>query len=216
MDLSLRDAAKILNVSESKLSRWINDAGLPAFMINGRYRFNRVDLLEWASHRKIPAAALYHSPEGRGTPYQLDSLLKDNIHYNVPGDDKKAVMAAVADRLPLANPRDKSLAAQALWDREAKGATVVDGIAIPHARSPLIFPIDRPIATICFLKEGVPFKTADATPVRIVWTLVSPTIRAHLAILAKVASALHDTQFRRLLDKASPEPELLARLKQLP
>jgi len=214
MDLSLRDAAKILNVSESKLSKWIAEEGLPAFMINGRYRFNRVDLLEWATHRHIPAAALYEPPEARGTPYHLDSLLEGNIHYDVPGGDKKAVMAAVADRLPL-SPRDKAVAAQALWDHETKGSTVIDGIAIPHARSPLIFGVDRPIASLCFLKDAVSFEVADAAPVRIVWTLVTPTVRAHLAILARVAAALHDAELRKLLDKAAPAPELLARLKAI-
>lgn len=215
MDLNLRDAATILNVSEATLSRWINDEGLPAFMINGRYRLNRIDLLEWANHRRIPAAALYRSPEGRGTPYQLDALLESNIHYDVPGSDKKAVMAAMADRLPLANPRDKALATQALWDREAKGSTVIDGIAIPHARSPLIFGVERPIVALCFLKEAVSFGAPEQTPVHIVWALVSPTIRAHLAILAKVASALHDAEFRQLLNRRAAAPGILARLRQL-
>ena len=215
MDLGMHDAAKILNVSETRISRWISEEGLPAFMINGRYRFNRVDLLEWANHRKIPMSALYQSPEGRGTPYRLDTLLEGNIHYDVPGDDKRAVMAAVAQLLPLSGPRDKAMAAQALWDREEKGATVIDGIAIPHARSPLIFGIDRPIVTLCFLKKAVPFKGSDDAPVGIVWTLVSPTVRAHLAILAQVASALHDAELRRLLDKPAPAPELLARLRRL-
>ncbi|MBI4375136.1 MAG: PTS sugar transporter subunit IIA [Elusimicrobia bacterium] len=213
MDLNLRDAAKILNVSESTLSRWINDEGLPAFMINGRYRFNRIDLLEWANHRRIPAAALYHLPEG-GLP-SLDSLLEGNIHHNVPGSDKTAVMAAVADRLPLASPRDKVLAVQALSHREAKGSTVIDGIAIPHARSPLIFGVDRAILTLCFLKEAVSFGAPEQTPVHIVWAVVSPTIRAHLTLLAKVASALHDAEFRQLLDRHAAAPEILARLRQL-
>ncbi len=215
MDLSLRDAAKILGVPESRISRWIKDEGLPAFMINGRYRFNRVDLLEWANHRRIPAAALYQFPEGRGASYRLDSLLEGNIHYDVPGADKKDVLAAVAERLPLASPRDKALAAQALWDREARGATVIDGIAIPHARSPLIFGVDFPIVTLCFLRNAVSFKEADDPPVQIVWTLVSPTVRAHLALLEKVAAALHDADFRRLLGKPAPALELLARLRQL-
>lgn len=216
MDLNLRDAAEILNVSESTLSRWVNDEGLPAFMINGRYRFNRIDLLEWANHRRIPAAALYRPPEGRGSPYRLDSLLEGNIHYDVPGSDKKAVMVAVADRLPLASPRDKALAAQALWDRETKGSTLIDGIAIPHARCPIIFGVDRPIVTLCFLRERVAFEAADSAPVRIVWTLVSPTIRAHLAILARIAAALHDAELRRLLDKPAAATELLARLRDIP
>ena len=213
MDLNLRDAAKILNISESKLSRLIKDEGLPAFMINGRYRFNRIDLLEWANHREMPVAALYHSPDERGTPFQLDALLEGNIHYDVSGGDKKAVLAAVAELLPLASPRDKALAAQALWDREVKGSTVIDGIAFPHARSPLIFGVDRPIVTLSFLKTPVSFETSDAAPVRVVWTLVSPTVRVHLALLAKVASALHDAEFRRLLDEPALAPELLARLR---
>ncbi|OGR75366.1 MAG: hypothetical protein A2X40_11675 [Elusimicrobia bacterium GWC2_65_9] len=141
--------------------------------------------------------------------------MEGNIHYGVPGSDKKAVMAAVADRLPLASPRDKALAAQALWDREMKGSTVIDGIAIPHARSPLIFGVDRPIVTLCFLKEAVSFKAADVAPVNIVWTLVSPTIRAHLAILAKVAAALHDAELRGLLSKPAPAPDILARLRTI-
>lgn len=215
MDLSLRDAAKMLSVSESKISRWIKDESLPAFMINGRYRFNRVDLLEWANHRKIPAAVLYQPLEGRGTSFQLAALLEGNIHYDVPGGDKKEVMAAIAERLPLASPREKALAAQALWDREAKGATIIDGIAIPHARSPLIFSVDRPIVTLCFLKNAVSFKEPDDAPVQVVWTLVSPTIRAHLAILAKVAAALHDAEFRQWLGKPAPASELIACLRRL-
>lgn len=215
MDLSIRDAAKLLKVSESTISRWIND-GLPAFMINGRYWFNRVDLLEWANRRKIPAAALYQAPQGQDAMYRLEALLDGNIHYGVTGGDKKAVMAAVADLLPLPNARDKALAAQALWDREVKGSTVIDGIAIPHTRSPLIFGSARPIVTLCFLKEKAFFEPGDAAPVRIVWTLVTPSIRAHLAILAKVASTLHDKEFRALLDRAAPAQELLARLKAIP
>lgn len=213
MDLNLHDAAKILNVSESTLSRWINAEGLPAFMINGRYRFNRIDLLEWANHHKIPAAALYHPPEGGLPP--LHSLLEGNIHHDVPGSEKKAVMAAVADRLPLANPRDKALAAHALSDREAKGSTVIDGIAFPHARSPLIFGVERAILTLCFLKEAVSFGAPEQAPVHIVWALVSPTIRAHLTLLAKVSSAIHDANFRHLLNEHSAAPEILARLRQL-
>jgi PTS system nitrogen regulatory IIA component len=215
MDLSLGDAARMLGVTGSRIARWIKDEGLPAFMINGRYRFNRVDLLEWANRRKIPVAALYQLPESGDIPYRLDFLLEGNIHYDVPGADKKAVLAAVAERLPLASPRDKALAAQALGDRGDRGSTLVDGIALPHARSPLIFGVDRPILTLCFLKNTVSFNEGGDPPVQIVWTLVSPTIRAHLAILAKVAAALNDADFRRLLGKAATAPELLARLSQI-
>ena len=141
--------------------------------------------------------------------------MEGNIHYEVPGSDKKAVMAAVAERLPLADPRDRLLAAQALAERETKGSTVIEGIAFPHARSPLIFGVDRAILTLCFLKEAVPFGAPEQAPVRVVWAVVSPTIRAHLALLAKISSALHDAEFRRLLNGHAAAPEILARLRAL-
>lgn len=213
MDLSLREAAKLFSVPEAKLAKWIADEGLPAYMINGRYRFNRVDLLEWANSRRIPAPALYRLPEG--DLGALDALLEGNIHHGVPGADKAAVMAAVAERLPLAGPAEKALAAQALAEREAHGATIIDGIALPHARSPLVFGVERPVLALCFLAQTVPFGPDGAAPVRVVWALVSPTVRAHLALLAKVAAALHDAEFRALLDRRAPAPELLAALRRL-
>jgi PTS system nitrogen regulatory IIA component len=107
------------------------------------------------------------------------------------------------------------LAAQALAEREAKGATIIDGIALPHARSPLVFGVDRPLLTLCFLKEAVPFGAPDQGPVHIVWALVSPTIRVHLALLAKVSAALHDAEFHRLVSQHAAAAEILARLRQL-
>lgn len=209
----MREAARLLNVSESALSRWVSEEKLPAFVINGRYRFNRVDLLEWAGRRGLSAAALY---EASAEDFLLDELLEGNIHYDVPGADVKAVMAAVAERLPLATAAEKALAAQALADREGIGSTGIgEGIALPHARSPLVFPTERPVLALCFLERAVPFGAADGKPVSVVWAFVSPTIRAHLAMLAKISSVLHDARLRELLEKRSPAPAILARLKEL-
>lgn len=215
MDLSLREAASVLGVSESTLARWVDAEGLTAYLINGRYRFNRVDLLEWASHRKLPAAALFESAEA-ASPVDLAALLEGNIHYQVPGADRASVMAAVAELLPLPNARDKALAARLLAEREAMGSTAIgDGIAVPHARSPLVFAMDRPVVALSFLKVPVPFGSGDGTPVRTVFALVTPTVRVHLALLAKVSLALHDAAFRGLLRDRAEAPKLLARLREL-
>ncbi|MBI4425865.1 MAG: PTS sugar transporter subunit IIA [Elusimicrobia bacterium] len=213
MDLSLREAARILNVSESTLSRWVNEEGLSAVVINGRYRINRVDLLEWANQRKIDTTVLYAAaPES----IALHALLEGNIHYGVAASDVNSAMAAVAQLLPLPSARDKALAAQALAEREASASTGIgDGIAIPHAQSPLVFPVERPMLALCFLARPIPFDAPDGKPVDVVWVLVSPTIRAHLALLARVASVLHDGKLRLLLAKRSPAPEILARVKEL-
>ncbi len=53
MKLTVRDAAGLLNVSEKSIYRWIKQGVIPAYQINDQYRFNRAELLEWATSRKI-------------------------------------------------------------------------------------------------------------------------------------------------------------------
>ena len=53
MQLSVRDAARILNVSGKTIYRWIQQGRLPAYKINEQIRFNKTELLEWAMARKI-------------------------------------------------------------------------------------------------------------------------------------------------------------------
>ena len=53
MQLSVRDVSKFLNVSESTVTRWIKQRGLPSRHVGGQYRFHRVELLEWATANKI-------------------------------------------------------------------------------------------------------------------------------------------------------------------
>jgi PTS system nitrogen regulatory IIA component len=41
MQLGVRDAATLLNVSEKSIYRWIKQGVIPAYQINDQYRFNR-------------------------------------------------------------------------------------------------------------------------------------------------------------------------------
>ena len=53
MQLTVRDVSKFLNVSESTVTRWIKQRGLPSQHVGGHHRFHRVELLEWATANKI-------------------------------------------------------------------------------------------------------------------------------------------------------------------
>ena len=63
MDLRVRDVAKLLNVSEQTVYRWVRERSLPAHRVGEQYRFNRVELQEWAAthgllNRTAPAPAI--------------------------------------------------------------------------------------------------------------------------------------------------------------
>jgi PTS system nitrogen regulatory IIA component len=100
-----------------------------------------------------------------------------------------------------------------LEGREALASTGVgDGIALPHARDPLVVPVDDPTVLLCFLAKPVDFGAVDAQPVSTLFLLLSPTVRSHLQLLARVSFAVHDAQVKELLRAQAPRESILERI----
>src|SRR5438034_11752792 len=100
MKLSVRDAAGLLSVTEKSIYRWIKQGTIPAYQINDQYRFNRAELLEWATSRKINVSPeIFAEPEGGETapPMLSEALRAGGVHYRVSGTDKASVLHAVVD-----------------------------------------------------------------------------------------------------------------------
>src|SRR5271154_2322916 len=98
MKLTVRDAAQMLNVSEKSVYRWIKQGVIPAYQINEQYRFNRAELLEWATSRKIQVSPeIFAEPEGGETPPPTlsEALRAGGVHYRLSGKDKASVLHAV-------------------------------------------------------------------------------------------------------------------------
>jgi PTS system nitrogen regulatory IIA component len=49
--------------------------------------------------------------------------------------------------------------------------------------------------TLCFLETPVEFGAIDGQPVHTLFTLVSPTVQAHLHLLSRLTYGLRQTQF---------------------
>ncbi len=218
MDLRARDVAKLLNVSEQTVYRWVRERSLPSHRVGEQVRFNRVELQEWAAtHGHWVSPALF-APQGpaEAAPGLDAALERGGVYVGVPGATREEVLDAVT-RLPGVPANvDRAMLAQLLVGRETLASTALgDGIAIPHPRDPLIVRVDEPRVLLCFLARPVDFGAIDGLPVRVLFTLLSPSIRLHLQTLAKLAFALHDPALRELLSRAAPAPELLARVPAL-
>src|SRR5438445_5742394 len=97
MQLTVRDAAKLLAVSEKTIYRWINQGSLPAYRVNEQYRFNRAEILEWATARKINVSVeIFDEPESHAAPLPLlvNALEAGGIFYRLGGQDKESVLRA--------------------------------------------------------------------------------------------------------------------------
>ncbi len=218
MELRLRDVARLLGVSEKTVYRLVRESSLPAHRVHDQYRFNAVELQEWAASQKRRISPELFADEalpGR-LPSLADALQRGGIHYGISGARRDEVLEAVT-RLPsLPETVDRSLLLQLLKGREALASTGVgDGIAMPHPRDPAVVPVQDPLVLLCFLRSPIDFKALDGQLVDVLFTMLSPSVRAHLQLLSKLAFVLHDETLRTLLRERAPSEEILARVRYL-
>ena len=198
MELTVQDSAQLLSVSEKTIYRWIKQGKLPAYRVNEQYRFNRAELLEWATSQRVQVSAdIFNEPHSGTPPARLiDSLKAGGVHYRVGGKDKAEVLRSVVELMPLPEMVDRHFLLQVLLARESLGSTAVGkGIALPHVRNPVVMHVARPMVTLCFLEKPVEFGALDGQPVHTLFTMLSPTVRAHLHMLACLSFALQQPAF---------------------
>ena len=213
MQISVKEAAKMLNVSESALYRWIDHSEIPFYKINDTYRFNRSELLEWATSRGMQISPDMYSEDPEDAPelpLLSDAHRAGSIFYHVEGNTNAEVLKSIVDRLTLPPEADRQYLYQILVAREALGSTGIGkGIAIPHVRNPVVLQVADPSVTLCFLEKPIDFKAVDGIPVSILFTIISPTVRSHLHLLSRIAFVLRDTEVQEALARRSSPEEIL-------
>lgn len=213
MQLTVRDASRLLRVSERTIYRWISEGSIPSYKIQDQHRFNRVELLEWATSRRIPVSPeIFDEPEQEQTvPSLADALERGGIHYRVSGQDREAVLRSVVALLHLPEEVDREFLYSVFLARERLGSTGVgDGIAIPHVRSPVVLHVTRPEVCLSFLEKPVDFGAIDGKPVTTLFALVSPTVRAHLQLLSRLSFLLQDPNVQAVLKRQGNRDEIVA------
>ncbi len=212
MQLTVREVARLLNVDENAIYRWVKEDQLRAETINGQYRFNRSDLLEWATlnSKLVFPPEFFQMGNGGDTPAIDRALHFGGIHHKVKGADKESALRAVVSLMPLPSACDRDFLLQVLLTRESMGSTGIgEGIALPHPRYPMVLPVPHPFITLCFLEQPIPFAVADGQPVHTLFALVCPNVRLHLGMLARLSCALRDPGLREAVRRQSPADEIL-------
>jgi PTS system nitrogen regulatory IIA component len=216
MQLSVKDAAGLLDVSEQTIYRWVKQERIPAYRLHDQIRFNRAELLEWAIARRLPISPAVFPDSGSGAsalPTLREALQTGKIVRHVGGSDVPSVLRAVVDVLDLPDELDREFLYQVLLAREQLGSTGVgEGIAIPHVRNPVVLQGTRPSIALCFLDHPIDFHAIDGQPVGILFTLISPTVRVHLHLLSRLGFVLGDARFKEALRRRAPREELLEAL----
>jgi PTS system nitrogen regulatory IIA component len=209
MQLSVRDVVRLFKVPEKTVYHWIKENNMPAVKIGEQYRFGRTELLEWAMARQIQVPRdIFNEPENGAAslPGFADALEAGGIFCGVEASDRESALRAVVQNMTLPEDVDRDFLYDVLLAREALGSTGMgDGIAIPHVRNPMVLQVPRAVISLTLLAQPIEFGAVDGQPVYALFSLISPTVRAHLHILSRLAFTLRDEGFKgAIMRRASP------------
>lgn len=211
MHLTVADVAALLRTSPKQVYRWIDEGELDCNWFHDQPRFNRTELLEWATARRIPVAVEQFLDEG-DTANALSlaaSLATGGIHRAITGKNRDEILRAVVGATPIPDSERETLV-EVLLAREATGSTGIgNGIAIPHVRQPIVMGGGAATVSLCFLSEPVDFFAIDGSPVHTVFLIISTTVRGHLQMLAKLGAALSDPAFQSAILHRESTEEIL-------
>jgi PTS system nitrogen regulatory IIA component len=218
MQLTVKEAAKELNVAEKTVYRWIQSGGLPAYRVAGEYRINRAMLFDWAGSRKAPSGTAEPAaePDPNAMPALSAALAAGGIRHGLPGATKPDVLKAAVAALDLPGNINRDFLLQALLMREQLQSTGIgDGVAIPHVRNPAVLGLAAPQVSLFFLAEPVGFDALDGKPVHALFIPLSPSVRVHLHLLGKIAFALRDPRIKELVARAADADTLMEAFRAL-
>jgi nitrogen PTS system EIIA component len=210
VNLTLPDLVRLFDVTENTVRKWIDDDNLPCEVVDDRYRFNRAELLEWATIRKLDVSpSIFKTVNGKALCESslLAALERGGIDYGVKAPHKRALLRGIVESLPLPDGFDRDVLWQLFLARESLGSTALEGgIAVPHPRRPIVLNVEQSLVRLCFLTEPLDFQALDGKPVDTLFAMVATTVHVHLRLLARLASVLKDQGVRRVLsERASPK-----------
>lgn len=212
MQLSVKDVAQLLQLTQNTIYRWISAGKLPAHAAGETYRFNRAELLEWATAEGIPVdpATFSEVVSDEELPMLSAALVAGGVFRDVAGVDQSSALRAAVGELRLPDNVDREALLAVLLARESLGSTGIgDGIAIPHVRNPIVLHLSRPAVALCYLQQPVDFHAIDAQPVHTLFLITSPTIRAHLHLLGRLAFVLRQPELERALADRTSGDEIV-------
>lgn len=217
MRLTVQDAARLLNVSEKTVYRWIKQGTLPTYRVSDQYRFNAAELLAWATSRRLNVSEdIFTATEIPGTPLPdlAETLQAGGIFYRLEGDTREAALRDLVEHMRLPEGTDREYLLRLMVAREHLGSTALaDGIAVPQILHPTSLELARPVASVAFLEHPVPWESLDARPVDVLVALVCPNLRAHLHLERRLAFALRQPSFVEGLRRQGRREEILDRVR---
>ncbi|WP_144704019.1 PTS fructose transporter subunit IIABC [Fictibacillus phosphorivorans] len=139
-----------------------------------------------------------------------DLLTKDTILLNLQSQSKEDVIDELIEKLYSAGKlNDKKAYKEAILARETQSTTGIgEGIAIPHAKTNAV---SEPAIAFGRSTDGIDYESLDGQNAHLFFMIAAyeGANNDHLATLSRLSSFLIDPNFRKSLESAATEKEIL-------
>ncbi len=221
MDLQIDDVADLLNVSETKVHDWLEDGKIPAYRINGEYRFSRIEIEDWVMSHKLDQSSFKEKgldselPKGGTKQYSLyRAIHRGGVIHGIPGTTKEEIIRRTTKIMAADMSLDADVLSDLLLDREKLQPTSLNnGLAVPHTRDFLLNE-HFDVVTIAFPEEPIAYGALDGNPVELLFFLFASDDKRHLHLLAKIAHLSSQEQSLAFLKTKPNKAKLLEYIKE--
>lgn len=141
---------------------------------------------------------------------------RGGIFKNVEGKTPQEIYAKVSKMIDLPEGMTSEQIYSALCAREEVLSTAVgNGIALPHARAPIMKNEEDQRICVVYLKEPIDMKAPDERLVSVMFVLLTHNPQIHMKVLSSLAGLFRDSQFRKALEIQADENVLSSLIKKL-
>ena len=141
---------------------------------------------------------------------------RGGVFKNVEGNTPQEIYAKVSKMIDLPDGMTSDTVYNALCDREAVLSTAVgNGIALPHARAPIMRDASEQRICVVYLKNPIDMKAPDEREVFVMFVLLAHNSQIHLKVLSSLAALFRNSQFKTALELRSDEATLSSIIKEL-
>jgi len=141
---------------------------------------------------------------------------RGGVLRDVDGQTPQEIYKKVCSMIDLPDGMTADQVYNALCAREEVLSTAVgNGIALPHARTPIMKEESEQRIIVVYLKNPIDMKAPDERPVTVLFVLLTHNSQVHLKVLSALAGLFRDSDFRKALEMQVDEATLSSLIKRL-
>lgn len=138
------------------------------------------------------------------------------IYKNVEGNTPAEIYEKISKMIDLPDGITSEMVYNSLCSREEVLSTAVgNGIALPHARTPIFKDDSNQKICVVYLKKPIDMKAPDERMVFVMFILLTSNSQFHLKVLSSLAGLFRNAKFRKALEDHADEATLASLIRDL-